>query len=307
MSVKKIAGFFASGFLLLILFLIPSCSLEEYGLEQAFYRRMSVETRATGLRILPSELSSLVPAEKDEYDVLIITDVHFGNENKGKNGPRREDDWFAKITEGAVGSRIVDNVAFAICLGDVADHGREDEFRKFKETIEDRLSEITTAKAPNGIRMYNVVGNHDLYNSGWDQWSRYCYPGTSFYKFETGSFSWYFIDSASGTLGGYQYDTLKAAMTSDPKRKLVFSHVPIFADDFLYFTMQNTEERNLLISLCARTGAKLFIDGHTHQDRTTDFGKFVERNIPGFLEKYGYAILHVDETHQSSSVEIKYF
>ena len=300
---------FPAGFILCILipfiFLTHGCNLEEYGLEQAFYRIMSVETRANSLTTLPKENTDLTGTRIDpRYDVLIITDVHFGNENKGKNGPRREDEWFEKLQKGAVGSRIIDKVKFAICLGDVADHGREEEFKRFKESIEDRLMSITTSMAPDGIKTYNVVGNHDLYNSGWDAWSRYCSPGTSFYKFETPSFSWYFIDSASGTLGGYQYDTLSAAMSADTKDKLVFSHVPIYAEDNLYFTMQNTKERNLLISLCAKTGTRLFIDGHTHKDRTSDFGKFTERNIPGFLAKYKYGILHVDEDAKTVELEI---
>ena len=288
------------------LFLICGCSLDDYGLDQAFYRRMSVETRSSKLKVLSKVNSNIDGTPVDStYDVLIITDLHFGNENKGKNGPRREDEWFDQLLEGSVGNRIVDRVKFVICLGDVADHGRRSEFETFKESVEDRLESIKTAMAPDGIKTYNVVGNHDLYNDGWNAWSDNCYPGTSLYKFESPSFSWYFIDSASGTLGGYQYDVLSDCMKNDGKRKLVFSHVPIYAENKLYFTMQNTEERNRLISTCAKTGVLWFVDGHTHEDRTSGSGKFTERNVPGFLEKYEYGIMHVDESNGTVSIELK--
>ncbi len=99
----------------------------------------------------------------------------------------------------------------------------------------------------------------------------------------------------------------KKAMDTDPKDKFVFSHVPIYANDFLYFTMQNSEERNKIISACAKDRAKFFIDGHTHQEIVSDFGKFTEYNLPGFLEKYGYTILHVNEATKETSLKCLYY
>lgn len=292
-----------------ILFSFNSCALMEYDLTEGFFRLMKVEQRAKKLKFLSDETSINSINNDEEYDVLIITDVHVGNENHGKNGPRREDAWFDQITkvDSSTGKRIVDNVRFAICLGDVAEHGLLEECNRFNDLITTKLENITTPKAPEGIKLYNIVGNHDLYNSGWKAWSKTMYPGTSFYKFETPSFSWYFLDSASGTIGGYQYDALKSDMSNDSKRKLVFSHVPLYADDFFYFTMQNTEERNKIISTCAKNKTCFFIDGHTHAELTTDFGKFTEYNLPGFLELYGYAILHINEAEATAKLMVKYY
>lgn len=290
--------------------LVPSCQIRmnEYKLTEGFYRLMKVERRATSLLTLKNEDDINSIASDEEYDVLIITDVHVGNENHGKNGPRRESEWIEHIQQVREdGTRIVDTVRFALCLGDVAEHGGRDECDRFNSTVKDPLLNIKTAKCPNGIKLYNIVGNHDLYNSGWQNWADTMYPNTSFYKFETPTFSWYFLDSASGTLGGYQYDALSEAMNADPKTKLVFSHVPIYAADFFYFTMQNTEERNRLIALCADTKAQKFVDGHTHDDRFSDFGLFTEHNLPGFLERYGYGILHVNEKEGTTSVKTVYY
>lgn len=283
-------------------FLCVCCELQKYGVDELFYRVMSVENRATNLKVLEKIDTESTP----EYDVLIITDVHFGNENKGKNGPRRESEWFNQLTEiQPNGKRLVDSVKFAICMGDVADHGKKEEFLRFDNDIRKSLEAITTDVSPSGIKIYNIIGNHDLYNNGWSEWSSIMYPHTSFYKFETSKYSWYFIDSASGTVGGYQFNALSSSLKNDDKPKFMFSHVPIYAEDTLYFTMQNTQERNLLIAQCARNNVEFFIDGHTHKNRTSDFGKFTERNIPGFLEKYSYAIMHVNEITQAVSIEIK--
>ena len=302
--------FSASGIFFLISVLCPSCQIKytEYSLGEGFYRLMKVERRATILKVLSSETDINSIASDEEYDVLIVTDVHMGNENYGKNGPRRESEWLKQITDVQEdGSRIVDSVRFALCLGDVAEHGYLSECERFNSDVKDPLLNIKTEKCPEGIKLYNIVGNHDLYNSGWQNWADTMYPNTSFYKFETPSFSWYFLDSASGSLGGYQYDAADAAMRADTKKKLVFSHVPVYADDFFYFTMQNTEERNRLISTCAETSTELFVDGHTHNERFSDFGAFYEYNLPGFLEKYGYGILHINEKEGTATMTVKYY
>lgn len=301
-------------------FMFSACKFsQDYALSEGFYRLMSVERRATVLKNLNNDVfedktviaTAMVDSEgipraisvnkNENYDVLIVTDLHFGNENSGKNGPRREREWFEAITKkDESGIAIIDNVKFVICLGDVAEHGYRGEYLRYNRDVVEPLEAL-------GIPVYNILGNHDLYNSGWNGFSGYMYPFTSFYKFETPEFSWYFLDSASGSLGGYQYDTLERDMKEDNKKKLVFSHVPLYADDFLYFTMQNTEERNKIISTCATNSTRLFIDGHTHKDRDSDFGKFKEKNLPGFLEKYGYGILHINEENGTAAIESKYY
>lgn len=300
--------FLAAGVLFVFTSVCASCSLFEYDLTEAFHRDNKVEKRAQKLKIIDDNEQINSIASDEEYDVLVVADFHFGCENLKGNGPRCENKWFNSITEtDSSGKRIVDNVRFVICLGDVADHGIEKEFKRYDETVTKKLLEIKTPKAPDGIQILNIVGNHDLYNSGWKVWSKYCYPHTSFYKVETPSFGWYFIDTASGTMGSFQYDELKWDMENSSKKKMVFSHVPIYAGDYYYFVMQNTQERNKLISTCAKNNTVFFVDGHTHDECTSDLGKFVEKTMPGFLFRRGYAILHVNEKDADVSIEVKYF
>lgn len=286
-----------------------SCGLFNYGLEENLYRKPTVEERAKEIVCLQNESNLMSIKNDEEYDVLIIADLHFGLENKKKNGPRKESEWFKQLLEinESSGKRIIDNVRFAICLGDIADHGYADEFEKYNSLVVQKLKGISTNKAPDGIKIYNVVGNHDLYNSGWNLWCETAYPGTSFFKFETPSFSWYFLDSASGTLGKPQMDALKSTVGKDSKPKILFTHIPIYAENFSYLVMQNTEERNKLINICAQNNASLFMDGHTHKESSSDLGNFTEYTLPGFLEKYGYGILHVNEAEKTLSFSINYY
>lgn len=291
-----------------------SCVIFDYSLYEAFYRPMKVEDRArkieklnisvdqTGSKIrtnMQNELGEekpLVIRSDDSYNVLIITDVHFGNPSCAQDGIRHDSDWFkmleSKKTE--KGERFLDTVKFAVGLGDFAEHGYLEECQDYNKNIRDRLEKEY------GIPLFNIVGNHDLYNSGWNNWKTTMFPHTSFYKFETPSFSWYFLDSASGTLGEYQFDALRKEMLNDSKKKLVFSHIPLYADNYLYFSLQNTDERNRLISTLAETSARYFIEGHSHEKRSYDFGAFTEMNIADFALSRSYGILQVNESDKTA-------
>lgn len=308
-------------FTFLFTLVLTSCDFHffSYKPSEAFYRLMKVERRAkelkklnisedsdkalimTNLRNSKNEEIPLKINSDEIYDVLIITDVHFGNEYSLPNGERRDNEWFKALEKekSESGKKLLDSVKFAIGLGDFADHGLLKECEDYNREIRDPLEKKY------GIPLYNIVGNHDLYNSGWDAWEKTMYPHTSFYKFETPSFSWYFLDSASGTLGGYQYDALENEMLNDSKEKLIFSHVPVYSDNYLYFTMQNPEERNRLINTCALTNTKFFIDGHTHKLREYSFGSFFEQNISDFFTSCKYAVLHVNELEKTISISIR--
>jgi len=299
---KKIIKYAA---LLIILFapaFLSSCHFFKYDLSEAFYRIMKVELRAQKLTVLKNEEVINSISDDDEYDVLIITDVHFGDENNAGNGPRPEKEWFEYLNtvDSQTGKSLIQTSRFCICLGDVSEYGLDEEFLNYKEQLLDKLNDYN-------IPVYNIVGNHDLYNSGWTKWTEITNPGTSFYKFETPKFSWYFIDSASGTLGGIQYELLDRDMSSDSKAKFVFSHFPLYAENYQYFIMQNSDERNKLINSCAKYNTKAFIEGHTHYEYCTDYGKFKEYNIPGYLQESEFAVLHINEKEQTFEIQIKKF
>ena len=276
--------------LISLTFLLASCE-DSYGLREFIFRSNSVESRSDTLYSLPD----VKPATGKVYAVLIITDVHFGGENSGNNGSRKDVQFLSWLkdlkakTDNAGTPELYPS--FAICLGDVAEHGTDSEFVRYQ-----LFTETLNTDDYGNIKTYNVIGNHDLYNSGWDSFRIHCYPHTSFYKFHTDSLVWYFLDSASGTLGDDQLSALRKDMKYFEKgrKKLVFTHVPVYAEGLFYFVMQDTDERNRFISLLGEEDTIAIVDGHTHQEHVSNLG-FIEYNVPGYLEKRAFAIMYVDE------------
>lgn len=278
---------------------LAGCKYYSYGLDDLFYRENDVENRAEKLKALDNVNSS------GTYEILVLTDVHFGGENQGNNGERKDSeflDWieenYGTAAEPKDGTVMPD---FAVCLGDVAEHGLEEEFEDYKKFTDELESRF-------GIKTFNVIGNHDLYNSGWDSFEEYSYPYTSFYKFRTESFTMYFLDSASGSLGNTQLMAFKHDMENNEngRKKIVFTHIPAYAGGLFYFVMQNTTERNKFISYCAKNDVQALIVGHTHKEITSDIG-FKEYNLPGYLEKRGFGILTVNEEAGTVSSRCVYY
>lgn len=253
-----------------------------YGWDEFFYREHSVSSRADSL----TDLTDTPAGTSAAYSVIVITDVHFGGD-----GTRPDDKFFSWV------AGLSDKPKFCVCLGDVVEHGYESEYT-------DYVSFTGKLYDTYGIRTYTVTGNHDLYNSGWKYWSTMVYPYTSFYRLKTLDFSWYFLDSGSGSLGTDQYDALEDAMDNDSNPKIVLLHYPIYADGTIYTCLQNTYERDKLITLFAKKNVKLVLDGHTHTYHTYDFGTFYEFNVPGYLEKGQWALLTVNETAGTVSAEL---
>lgn len=291
--------------LIFLLNLFLSCSsADSYGIYQFWNRSDSVETRSDSI----TDLGSVTPATGTSYAVLLITDVHFGGENSGSNGARKDLEFLLwlknlKAEMEAAGTPEL-YPSFAICLGDMAEHGYESEFLNYH-----LFTETLNTEEYGNLVTYNVVGNHDLYNSGWDRYKVHCYPYNSFYKFRTSSLSWYFLDSASGTLGDDQLTSLSRDMKylEKGRKKLVFTHVPVYADGLFYFIMQEADERNRFISLLGEEDTIALFDGHTHQEHTCNLG-FIEYNIPGYLAKRAFSILYVNEKNPSyPTVSVKTF
>ena len=286
----------ASAVLLSVLFIlsvtVSGCGLNSYGLNEFLVRNPDVKTRTKRLEKLSAVDAPAAPSTS-EYTVLVITDVHFGAEKLPKNGPRFDEEFFTWL------STFTPKPKFCVGLGDMAEHGWEEEFERYK-AFTDRL------ESTHGIKTYNAVGNHDLYNSGWTYCKEYLYPFKSLYYFEAGGFSWYCIDTASGSLGDRQMRLLRKTMRSDPNPKIIMSHFPLWANGHFYFSLQDTLERNLLIATCAETGVKAALTGHTHIEKTSHFGKFTEYNHPGFYAKAGWGIITVDPVKQTVRSDIYY-
>ena len=183
---KSFFKIWLSAFFLIFDFVFCACQYYSYGLDEFLYRDNSIRNRSSKLKELDEGLENSVFGS---YEILVITDVHFGGEGIGHNGERRDDEFFSWISENFkdAGKEMP---KFCVCLGDVAEHGLESEFKDYKKFTEKLESEF-------GIKTYNIIGNHDLYNAGWKNFEKYSFPYCSFYKFRTKNLTYYFLDSVS--------------------------------------------------------------------------------------------------------------
>ncbi len=255
----------------------------KYGLDEAIYREDSFRRRSVSLTEMnDSPTQSLVSSLGPKYTVLIISDMHYG-----KSGHSQHEDELLSWIDSLPASK---RPAFCINLGDTADHGLPGELDSFL-AFESRLKQ----RIPN---VYNIVGNHDLYNSGWSGWKEKMYPHNSFYHFETSAFSWYFLDSGSGTLGKRQMDEFEKVLRNDSKQKIVSLHYPIYSDKISMLscgTLQDEHEANRLVTLFLDNKVALVLDGHTHRYFRNDFGSFLELNVSTMMKQCSFALVTVDE------------
>ena len=278
---------FKKFFLLLI---IPVCLAFNscgYGFLTVLDHGQSVEERVGDLADIPASAVS-----GSTYSFLVITDVHFGNSKS------RHDDAFisclqSKIADGSINPAP----SFAVCLGDIADHGNRSEFVSFNNLVS-RIENIV------GGKVYSVVGNHDLYNEGWDDFEALVYPNNSFYRFAINNISYYFLDTGSGSMGKAQFNKFKSAMASDSHYKIVCTHYPVYGtSDFFssYYSLQNTLEADQLITILKNCKAIAYLSGHMHAEHSTNFGTFTEYVVPAYLSNGKFAVMTVNEANHSAT------
>ncbi len=274
---------------LLLLCCILFCSCKA-GLDEFFWRRSDVSSRSTIITdiAVPESISN-----KTSFSVLLLADLHFSDVTATPKSILYT--WLDSLEE----SEIPD---FCIILGDMTNYGLDNEYsiyRSFAEELGKR-----------GIRIYGIPGNHDIYNSGWNEWMSSVNPGTAYYRFNTALYSWYFLDTANGTLGEAQFNSLVDELKDDPKRKIVFSHYPLYQDGVFYFSLLDSRERAKLIAAFADNNVYYYIAGHKHDGGCFDYGSFYElglkafvnRKIEGYYKNNGYwSVLTIDELSDSVS------
>lgn len=268
--------------LFFLLSLLSSC----YGSWNILYEGNNVDERTKSLRYISNKndeefAAAGIASLKGKYTVLVISDTHFGNKKKDIDYSLLFN-WLDQL------KGKPDYPVFAIHLGDAVDIGNQYEYDLY-------LNFCNKLKNDYGIKLiFNSCGNHDIYQNNWDNWEENCYPHTSFYRFNTSRFSWYCLDTASGTIGIKQYKKLCEELEKDSRPKIIFTHYRFIRFNIDCTNMAETTERNLLISDFYRNNVKAVLGGHNH-DPTEDNLGFYNYGIPslGYYEKWG--LLHVDE------------
>ena len=286
----KISKITRSCLIVFFIFLLSAC----YGSWNFLYEGNNVDERTKNLKYISNstdndfaaaDISSL----SGKYTVLVFSDTHFGNKKKDVDCAELYD-WLDRL------KGKPDYPVFAISLGDVVDLGKQNEYDMYLKFCKKLQTEY-------GIKMiFNACGNHDIYQGNWDNWEKNCYPHTSFYKFKTSKFSWYCLDTASGTIGLKQYQKIHDALENDSRPKIVFTHYRFVRFNLATANMAETTERNKLISDFSKNKVKVVLGGHNH-DQTEDNLGFMAYGLPsfGYGEKWG--LLHVDENAGKASLE----
>ncbi|MDR0556536.1 MAG: metallophosphoesterase [Treponema sp.] len=271
---------------------------DEYGLNEFLNRADDVNARSAyiteiGVPTVKEEDIYKQPADSfpfgNDYTVLILADIHFGAHPDHPDAP--ESKFFAWL------DAQDKKPAFCLVLGDSAEAGTEEEYKAFKGFAD------TLEAEPYKMPVYSIIGNHDLYNNGWRHYTKYCKPYVSYYHFSTGTFSWYALDSGSGTLGGGQLKNLVSNLKADPKPKIVFSHYPMYGGGNFYFSLSDPHERAALIAAFAENNVKIVLEGHQHPGSFYDFGSFREYNAAAFRDRQSWHLLTINETAETVTFE----
>ncbi len=285
-------NFFAAAVFVLSL-ILASCN---YGLPIFLYAETGVEERAVAAVTLDGDNLPQV-GNAGKYSFVVLTDSHFGS-GKVK---RREDAFLKKFEELLKSEDPSLRPRFIVNLGDTLDGGHSKEADLFNAVA---ARWIETAKKALGVgdyKVYSILGNHDLYNDGWDVWKNKIYPYTSCYKFTldaggSNPFDFFFLDTGNGTLGGPQLEDLERSLQASLQPKIIFMHYPVYAGGLFYFAIDDVEERARLISDFAKNNVKYIFEGHYHPNTDFDFGPFKEADVGSYLEKSVFGLVTVDET-----------
>ncbi len=266
----------------LIIFFVPFLSILfgscNYGFYLGLFDEESVESRADSIDTLDEEYfpDLSVFSSPTKFSFIIMTDVHLGNE---MHDVKTESflEWFNSQLQ-------VDDVSlrpiFAISLGDNADGGHASEYEMYND-LADSMKTLASDAGISNFMFYSTIGNHDLYNNGWENYKDMVFPYKSAYKFygknaEGNGLSFYVLDSANGTLGEAQREALQSEFESDTNYKLVFTHYPIYAGGITIYTMQDTMERNLLLTLFQNNKVVRSFEGHAHRSISYEYGTWGE-------------------------------
>lgn len=219
----------------------------------------------------------------ESYQFYVCTDPHVGQTS-------------TNLQTFATQLRGDSSAAFGVVLGDCTDQ------RDVMSTYAEAIASSSEADAP----IFSLIGNHDLFFSGWDDYYKLLGPSVYWFEVSYGSGKDLFItlDSASGTLGRKQMEWLKSLLEnhrSDYRHCAVFTHTNLFYTDNSQTGSGNMalEETYVLTDLFSRHNVTLCLQGHDHYREDLTFGG-VRYTIVGTIrdevDKPEYLIVRMSAT-----------
>ena len=309
---RKFRRFFIlTSFLISLAF--SSCA--NYGFYQLLFGEEDVDDRFSGFSDLSGEtvLSSDLGLN-GIYSFIVVTDVHIGASDVHSSKMNDFLDEISSLFESSDKTKIP---RFIVNLGDTADGGHLSEcndYNSYLEKIRKLAVQKNVVDSAEDFKVYTILGNHDLYNNGWTNWKKTIYPYKSTYYFSLSSdftdgsdslpFSFYFVDTGNGAFGTDQLDSLEKLMKSDANPKMVFSHYPFYSDNVPFMALEDTAERNYLLSLFAKNNVKALFGGHVHAVFEHGFGSFSQVNTSALFKNGAFRLVTVDESNASVSTKL---
>lgn len=127
--------------------------------------------------------------------------------------------------------------------------------------------------------IFSLLGNHDLYFSGWDDYRELIGPSVYWFEvaYNTGRDLFIAIDSASGTLGSKQIEWLRKLLTTSRR---AYRHCIILTHTNLFYTDNSQtgagslpmEETMTLVEMFSHNNVTLCLQGHDHYREDLNVG-----------------------------------
>ena len=235
---------------LVISFSITSC--EEIDVRGMFVSYESVNNRfEQSMEWNASHPFREIIVPSDNYSILSMGDSHVGSTTN---------------LDIFINNAKAINASAVVMVGDITT-GLAEDYEIFQQHIPNQDS----------LPSFPIIGNHDLYFNGWDQfYSRF---GSSTYLFtiKTNEATDLFIclDTGGGTLGNKQLDWLKDKLQTlrpDYRHCIVFTHNNFFRFRHTSSTNPLVEELQVLLDLFAKYHVNMVITGHDHEYNVQLFG-----------------------------------
>ncbi len=293
--------------------LFSSCS--NIGFYHILFGEDDVDERFSGFKELTENNIPQIPQNADtttaKYSFLVVSDLHFGANDVHSS---KIESFLEVLNSLFTDTDETKRPRFIINLGDTADGGHAGEYKEFNSFCKT----AGTLAQKNGIventddfKVYTILGNHDLYNNGWKNYKKYIFPYSACYYFSFNfssaqkPFTFIFLDTGNGAFGTKQVDALESLVKKDTNNKIILSHYPFQGTLSPSLTMEDTTDRNYLLSLFGKNKVKAIFGGHIHKNFTHDFGNFEQINTAPLFKNGYFRLVTIDETTAAISTELK--
>ena len=246
--------------IVIIVMSLSACSCSHLDLKGMFMPTgESVEKRFEQSKAMNKDLKAgYIPAQKN-YSFYVATDPH--------------------IDQTTLNLSVFNNAlrndaesSFGVILGDCID------VKDNLPTYMDALSYRPEKHACNH-KIYHVLGNHDIYFNGWEDFREVVGPSVYWFEvvFDAGKDLYISLDTANGSLGSKQTEWFKSFLASNRQNYrhcVILTHTNFFYTDNSQVSSGNMpiEESLALVDFLGRHDVSLVLQGHDHfrEDLTFD-------------------------------------